>query len=99
MLAPALAKRIAGGFGIGRGVSSSFVSVSRTKKRHRRRSIILVCNTLDDRASVRISPETEQLTGSSPDTARCAGDEDVLVEESVGGEDGAHDVGCKVCRI
>lgn len=42
-----------------------------------------------------MSPETEQLTGSSPDTARCAGDEDVLVEESVGGEDGAHDVGCR----
>jgi hypothetical protein len=42
-----------------------------------------------------VSPETEQLTGSSPDTARCAGDEDVLVEEAVGGEDGAHDVGIR----
>lgn len=52
----------------------------------------LVCSTVYDRASVCISLEPEQLTGSSPDTARCAGDEDVLVEQSVSREDGAHGV-------
>lgn len=65
-----------------------------SKKNHGRdqsSSSVIQCKT----EPLCVSPETEQLTGSSPDTARCAGDEDVLVEEAVGGEDGAHDVGIR----